>query len=326
MKAPYLCVQPQHGNRWLVQDSSVFLSFTIQLVILTFSAPHTAQSYIPQSRWTPFLVEEEKGEKERWEEGNRVPSLCCQHILRNLISHRLGQIQLSFVSLAKQHIPFLSLFSHPSNGGNDTDFWTLNGTVDLAHRDIFSPACLSSLPSSFFSCLMESLSTELYFSNQTDVSPTPALQVCALFGRVAMRQGCEWQTHQLLQFPLLAYKRHLHPNSDSRADFFSDVLVHLKIKWWEHWDVRERDELTAGESFPSPQNSRSRPCEEGLVHCSPKAKGVPLAPRSQSLGDGPSRLPWVCGIPSLCALPCRSGSHRRPSQLPVNISLTCPFF
>lgn len=65
----------------------------------------------------------------------------------------------------------------------------------------------------------------------------------------------------------------------------------LKIKWREHWDVRGHDELIAGESFPSPQNSRIRPCEEGLVHSSPKAKGVPLALRSWSLGGRPPRLP-----------------------------------
>ena len=40
------------------------------------------------------------------------------------------------------------------------------------------------LPSSFFPFLMESLPTEFYLSIQANVFPTPALLVCALFGRV----------------------------------------------------------------------------------------------------------------------------------------------
>lgn len=145
-----------------------------------------------------------------------------------MTSHGLGQIQLGFVFLAKQHIPFLSLFSQLANEGNDTGFehemaqWTWHTGVYLCQ-----PACPPFLPLSFLSSWRVCLLSSIYPSRQM-FPPTPLSKCVHCLGEWATRWGCELQTHQLLQFLLLAYKCHIHPNSDFRADFFSDALVLLK--------------------------------------------------------------------------------------------------
>lgn len=158
-------------------------------------------------------------------------------------------------------------------------------------------------------------------------------QACVLFGVWAVRWGCELQTHHLLQFPLLAYKCHVHPNSNFRAYFFSDLLVLLKKlngenivvpgTWWTHW--RSRVSYS-----PKPQSSKirlSQPCEDGSVHSCPQSQGCPICPEDLKFGGQTLHADpeFIASLTSLIFdvewAPMGEAEH-----LPINVLFNCFLF